>query len=146
MAGQLATSMTADAPRDDDLPERPVFTNISSYDFDDEEDDLPMAAEPKAEHETKRKPLVEQSNQVSTPTYRPACVPPTPTAQPVAKKLIVHVDASMIHAGTTVSHKAFGMGEVKGIDGGLIVVVFGGVDKKFQFPGAFEQGFLKLDK
>ena len=44
MAGQLAASMTADAPRDDDLPERPVFTNISSYDFDDDEDDLPMVA------------------------------------------------------------------------------------------------------
>ena len=41
-------------------------------------------------------------------------------------------------------HKAFGTGQVKGIDGGLIVVVFGDVDKKFQFPGAFEQGFLKL--
>ena len=147
MAGQLAASMTADAPRDDDLPERPVFTNISSYDFDDEEeDDLPMAAEPKVKYETKRKPLVEQSNQVSTPTYRPAYVPPTPIAQPVAKKPTVHVDASTIHAGTIVSHKAFGLGEVKGIDGGLIVVVFGGVDKKFQFPGAFEQGFLKLDK
>ena len=120
MAGQLAASMTAD--------------------------DLPMAAEPKVKYETKRKPLVEQSNSVSTPTYRPAYVPPTPTAQPVAKKPTVHVDASKIHAGTIVSHKAFGMGEVKGIDGGLIVVIFGGVDKKFQFPGAFEQGFLKLDK
>ena len=37
MAGQLAASMTADAPRDDDIPERPVFTNISSYDLDDDE-------------------------------------------------------------------------------------------------------------
>ena len=80
MAGQLAASMTADAPRDDDLPERPVFTNISSYDFDDEEDEeeLPKVAEPKAKYETKRKPLVEPSKPVSTPTYRPSYVPPTP--------------------------------------------------------------------
>ena len=77
---------------------------------------------------------------------RPAYVPPTPTAQPVAKKPTVHVDTSKVHAGTIVSHKAFGTGQVKGIDGGLIVVVFGGVYKKFQFPGAFEQGFLKLDE
>ena len=148
MAGQLAASMTADAPRDDDLPERPVFTNISSYDLDDEdEDDLPMVAEKPAKYgSVKREPLVQPSKPVSTPTYRPAYVPPTPTAQPVAKKPTVHVDTSKVHAGTIVSHKAFGTGQVKGIDGGLIVVVFGGVDKKFQFPGAFEQGFLKLDE
>ena len=54
--------------------------------------------------------------------------------------------ANLNHAGTIVTHKAFGTGQVKGIDGGIIVVVFGGVDKKFQFPGAFEQGFLKLDE
>ena len=115
---------------------------------DDEEDEeeLPEVAEPKVKYETKRKPLVEPSKPVSTPTYRPAYVPPTPTAQPVAKKPTVHVDTSKVHAGTIVSHKAFGTGQVKGIDGGLIVVVFGGVDKKFQFPGAFEQGFLKLDE
>ncbi len=147
MAGQLAASMTADAPRDDDVPERPIFTNISSYDFDDDEDDLPMVAEkPAPAYGTKRKPLVEPSKPVSTPTYRPAYVPPTPTITPVAKKPTIHIDTSKVHAGTIVTHKAFGTGQVKGIDGGLIVVVFGGVDKKFQFPGAFEQGFLKLDE
>ena len=146
MAGQLVASMTADAPRDDDIPERPVFTNISSYDLDDDEEDLPMVAEPKAKYETKRKPLVEPSKPVSTPTYRPSYVPPTPSVTPVAKKPTVHIDTSKIHAGTIVSHKAFGPGQVKGIDGGLIVVTFAGVDKKFQFPGAFEHGFMKLDE
>ena len=144
MAGQLAASMTADAPRDDDIPERPVFTNISSYDLDDDEEDLPMVAEPKAKYETKRKPLVEPSKPVSTPTYRPSYVPPTPSVTPVTKKPTVHIDTSKVHAGTIVSHKEFGPGQVKGVDGGLIVVTFAGVDKKFQFPGAFEQGFLKL--
>ena len=147
MAGQLAASMTADAPRDDDIPERPIFTNISSYDFDDDEDDLPMVAEKPAQYSnTKRPPIVQPSKPVSTPTYRPAYVPPTPTITPVAKKPTIHIDTSKVHAGTIVTHKAFGTGQVKGIDGGLIVVVFGGVDKKFQFPGAFEQGFLKLDE
>ena len=148
MAGQLAASMTADAPRDDDIPERPVFTNISSYDLDDEdEDDLPMVAEKPAKYgNVKREPLVQPSKPVSTPTYRPSYVPPTPSVTPVVKKPTVHIDTSKVHAGTIVSHKAFGPGQVKGIDGGLIVVVFGGVDKKFQFPGAFEQGFLKLDE
>lgn len=147
MAGQLAASMTADAPRDDDIPERPVFTNISSYDFDEDEDDLPMVAEkPASAYGTKRKPLVEPSKPVSTPTYRPSYVPPTPSVTPVVKKPTMHIDTSKVHAGTIVSHKAFGPGQVKGIDGGLIVVTFAGVDKKFQFPGAFEQGFLKLDE
>lgn len=56
------------------------------------------------------------------------------------------IDTSKVHAGTIVSHKAFDPGQVKGIDGGLIVVTFAGVDKKFQFPGAFEHGFMKLDE
>ena len=147
MAGQLAASMTADAPRDDDVPERPVFTNISSYDFDDDdEDELPKVAEPKPKYEAKRTPIAQPSKPVSTPTYRPAYVPPTPSVTPVAKKPTIHIDTSKVHAGTIVSHKAFGNGQVKGIDGGLIVVTFAGVDKKFQFPGAFEQGFLKLDE
>ena len=147
MAGQLAASMTADAPRDDDIPERPVFTNISSYDFDEDEDGLPTVAEkPAPVYGTKSKPLVEPSKPVSTPTYRPSYVPPTPFVTPVAKKPTVHIDTSKVHAGTIVSHKAFGPGQVKGVDGGLIVVTFAGVDKKFQFPGAFEQGFLKLDE
>lgn len=147
MAGQLAASMMADAPRDDDIPERPVFTNISSYDFDEDEYGLPTVAEkPAPVYGTNHNPLVEPSKPVSTPTYRPSYVPPTPSVTPVVKKPTVHIDASKVHAGTIVSHKAFGPGQVKGVDGGLIVVTFAGVDKKFQFPGAFEQGFLKLDE
>lgn len=146
MAGQLAASMTADAPRDDDLPERPVFTNISNYDLDDEDEDVPMVAEPKPEYGTKRTPLVQPTKPTAVPTYRPAYVPPTPSATPVAAKPVIKIDTSKVHAGTIVKHKAFGTGEVKGIDGGILVVVFDGVDKKFQFPGAFEQGFLKLDE
>lgn len=147
MAGQLAASMTADAPRDDDIPKRPFFTNISSYDFDEDEDGLPRVAEkPAPVYGTNHNPLVEPSKPVSTPTYRPSYVPPTLSVTPVAKKPTVHIDTSKVHAGTIVSHKAFGPGQVKGIDGGLIVVTFAGVDKKFQFPGAFEQGFLKLDE
>ena len=43
-------------------------------------------------------------------------------------------------------HKAFGLGKVKGIDDGMIIVVFNGIVKKFQFPGAFEQGFLAIEE
>lgn len=147
MAGQLADSMKADAQRDDDLPERPIFTNISnySYDDDDEEDDLPMVAEPKTTYGAKRTPIVGGSKPAVGGTYRPSYVPPTPAA-PVQKKQVIKVDTSGVRAGTIVKHKAFGMGEVKGIDGSRIVVSFQGKDKTFQFPGAFEQGFLSLDE
>ena len=143
MAGQLAASMTSDAPRDDDVPERTVFTNISDYDFD--EDDVPTVPE-ETKYSAKRTPLVQPEKSTAMPTYRPAYVPPTPSATPVVKKQTVQIDTSKVHAGAIVTHKAFGAGQVKGIDGGIIIVVFDGVDKKFQFPGAFEQGFLKLDK
>ncbi|MGN8763789.1 GIY-YIG nuclease family protein [Hornefia butyriciproducens] len=147
MAGQLADSMKADAQRDDDLPERPIFTNISNYSYDDdeEEDDLPMVAEPKTTYGAKRTPIVGGSKPAVGGTYRPSYVPPTPAA-PVQKKQVIKVDTSGVRAGTIVKHKAFGMGEVKGIDGSRIVVSFQGKDKTFQFPGAFEQGFLSLDE
>ena len=43
-------------------------------------------------------------------------------------------------------HKAFGVGQDKSIEKGVIVVVFDGMDKKFQFPGAFERGFLRIEE
>jgi hypothetical protein len=146
MAGQLSASMKADAPRDDDVPERPVFTNISNYDFDDEDDFVQMVAEPKTEFAVKRDPIVQPIKPTHTSTYRPAYVPPSAPVTQIPKKPTVLIDTSKIHTGTIVTHKAFGTGQVKGIDGGLIVVVFNGMDKKFQFPGAFEQGFLTLDE
>ena len=147
MAGQLADSMKADAQRDDNLPERPIFTNISNYSYDDDEEeyDLPMVAEPKTTYGAKRTPIAGGSKPAVGGTYRPSYVPPTP-ADPVQKKQVIKVDTSGVRAGTIVKHKAFGMGEVKGIDGSRIVVSFQGKDKTFQFPGAFEQGFLSLDE
>ena len=143
MAGQLASSMQADPQRDDDIPERPVFTNLS-YE-DDDEDELPMVAEPKPKYETKRTPIVQPQKPAAGSTYRPSYVPPTPAPIAPAKPKIT-VDTSGVHAGTIVTHKAFGTGQVKGIDGAIIVVTFSDGDKRFQFPGAFQQGFLKLDQ
>lgn len=143
MAGQLAASMTADAPRDDDIPDRPVFVNLDSDEDEDEPAEPIKKAPAKAEPPKTRAPIV--TTTVQTPTYRPAYVPPTTFQTPVQPKPVVQVDTSGVKAGTIVKHKAFGTGQVKGIDGGLIVVTFNGMDKKFQFPGAFEQGFLALE-
>ncbi len=147
MAGQLASSMVADAPKDDDIPDRPIFTNIA---VDDDEEDFEEEAPKPVEKAPKRRADVVEykipTTATPTPTYRPAYVPPSPTPIPVVQKPKVVVDTSNVRAGTIVRHKAFGLGEVKGIDGSLIVVTFNGVIKRFQYPGAFEQGFLSLNK
>lgn len=46
--------------------------------------------------------------------------------------------------GYVVNNKMFGVGNVKNIDDGIIEIEFDGVNKKFQFPKAFES-FLKTD-
>lgn len=130
MAGQLADSMKADAPTLDDIPERPIFKNISQY--DDEEEAVLKTAESRVTHNVGS-------------TYKPSYVPPAPIVAPKQKEL-KDIDVSKVKAGALVIHKAFGVGQVKGIDGPRLVVAFKGVDKIFQFPGAFEQGFLKLEE
>ncbi|MED9969336.1 MAG: GIY-YIG nuclease family protein [Ruminococcus sp.] len=142
MAGQLAASMETEAPSEDDVPERPVFTNIS----DDEDEAPPVSQKPKAKSIPKRAPIVQQTRPTPAPTYRPSYIPPKPVAIPTKRKAVVKIDTSRVSSGSLVSHKAFGTGQVVGIDGGLIVVDFKGVKKKFQFPGAFEQGFLKMEE
>ena len=145
MAGQLAESMKADEPSGEDIPDRPIFTNIASYD-EYEDDDYDMVAE-KNSYSSKRAPIVEtQTNTKTTPTYRPTYVPPTVSPVKIVQKKKVIVDVSGVKSGSIVKHKAFGIGSVKGIDGSIIVVSFGGKDKKFQFPGAFEQGFLEIEE
>lgn len=146
MAGQLSFSMQIDMPSDDDLPEIPTFTNVSGYpDNANEEDDPLMAAETIAQYGAKRPPIIQKTESFIESTYRPSYVSPTSISITSVKKKLIDVDTSKIQTDTIVIHKAFGSGRVKGIDGSVIVVSFDGVEKKFQFPGAFEQGFLNLD-
>lgn len=56
----------------------------------------------------------------------------------------VEAGYSDIEVGTVAWHKAFGDGIVSEIYNDIIEVAFGKVKKKFQFPGAFMQGFLSL--
>ena len=67
-----------------------------------------------------------------------------PVPKPVEPAPHKQVDLSRAVVGSQLRHKAFGMGTVKEIQGGLIVVLFGETEKKFQFPGALLQGFLSL--
>lgn len=105
-------------------------------DFEDDEEDTVVEQVVKSE---KREPIVRSA---VNSTYRPTFVPPTPVKE--EKKGIIQVDVSGVKVGVTVTHKAFGVGVVKDIDSTMITVEFNGSDKKFQFPGAFNQGFLKI--
>ncbi len=150
MAGQLADSMRADEPREDDLPQTPAYAPDGG-DLGDEEAFPDEVAEPRepsgSETPGAQRPPVAKAQPFrrQIPTYRPFFVPPAATAAP-ERKPAVHTDTEKIHAGTVVSHKAFGRGTVKEINGGYITVIFQNTEKKFQFPGAFEQGFLKPEE
>ncbi len=65
-----------------------------------------------------------------------------PVAAPMPQKK--QIDTSSIKVGSVLRHKAFGLGTVKELDGGRIIVTFDGNDKRFQFPGAVQQGFLSI--
>ena len=60
------------------------------------------------------------------------------------KELPKKAQLDALGAGSVVFHKAFGKGTVRSISGGRIDVWVGGKERTFQFPGAFEQGFLSL--
>ena len=54
------------------------------------------------------------------------------------------VDPSLLTSGAVVKHGKYGNGQIRSVDHGVVVVDFGGVEKKFLFPAAFEQRFLIL--
>ena len=137
MAGQLLTSEVASAPREDDLPDIPYFSVP-----DDEDEEIQNVPKKKiVSRQESEKPIVPSRTTHAVPTYRPAYVPPAPVAP--KKSEPVPVDVSDIAPGVSVVHKAFGTGAVVNIQKGMIVISFGSEEKKFQFPGAFQQGFLR---
>ena len=74
-------------------------------------------------------------------TYQLAFVPTKPSA--IKRPQMVSIDVSDIGVGSKVTHKAFGVGMVLKIKDGLITVDFNGAEKRFQFPTAFQNRFLK---
>ncbi len=60
----------------------------------------------------------------------------------LTKKNEVKKDVIAARVGDRVNHKSFGQGVIKSISGGYMSVKFGNEEKSFQYPGAFEKGFL----
>lgn len=138
---QQSTMVAAEAVADD-VPVVPY--DVVSGD-DDEAEEEPVHAK--------------AGKRIASPirTYQPRDVPPEPdfvtavfgikspiVPEPVQKEVKPKVDTSGVAVGVTVQHQTFGAGKVIKLDGGYIIVVFDKGEKQFMFPGAFENGFLKL--
>ena len=147
MAGQLVSSEEAPALSAEDVPDAPYF-GADTTTAEEDEDEIPEPEpKPQPSRRAGRNPVVTTTIRrdivpPARPTYHPSSVPPVPAA-PEPPKAAPQVDVSDIAVGSAVVHKAFGAGVVQNIDKGLITVSFGGLEKKFQFPGAFQQGFLR---
>lgn len=147
MAGQLVSSEEAPALSAEDVPDAPYF-GADTATAEEDEDEIPEPEpKPQPSRRAGRSPVVTTTIRrdivpPARPTYHPSSVPPVPAA-PEPPKAVPQVDVSDITAGSAVVHKAFGAGVVQNIDKGFITVSFGGLEKKFQFPGAFQQGFLR---
>ena len=140
MSGQLSSSMQAELPSTDDIPESPYFINIAP----ETETSAEKAIVSKPQKPVSKVVVIPPRNvQTVAPTYQPAFVPPTTTNEP--KPISKKIDVSDIVNGSKVVHKAFGSGTVSRIEAGLVYVSFNGIEKKFQFPGAFQQGFLRKE-
>ena len=142
---------TTEAPPVDetDIPTAPFV-----FEPDEEEDDLP--SEPKKEKKGKKgkngevKIIKTAEPQKAAPS---APSKPAPVAEPVKQAAPSKpvFDDSRIVPGAKLRHKAFGSGVVTSVDPAdkafrFVYIQFSDVEKKFQIPNAFLQGFLKFEE
>lgn len=59
---------------------------------------------------------------------------------------IDNLNINDVKTGSKIYHKGYGYGTIKDFDNNKIIVTFGNIEKKFQFPNAFLNGFLFLVK
>lgn len=135
MAGQLVTSMVAPKQDPTDLPDFSSVTHIIND--TDEEDIVRVNSTIIPDH---RLPIVteesEQSSSMMNAKQKTSYVPAKP-------KKTISIDVYKMVIGAKVKHKAFGEGTVIKSDGHVITVEFvDDMQKRFAFPGAFQDGFL----
>ena len=150
MPGMLESSMVAPSLNVTDVPDRPYFVEQPAEKDDEEEKLAVPVKEKQKQHEPKHataKPVTTKTQTIST--YRPAFIPPRPTATVTGLLEEKKVDLSKVGPGTTVIHKAFGEGTVERIEhkssgNAYVYVTFGDTLKFFGYPGSFYDGFLRL--
>lgn len=129
LAKQQYISMTPVTYFVEDMPEHPV-----SLDEGPEEEKPIVRAQPRKQRQNFDRPPLVEPTQISPPIVSKTPAPVKP-----------EIDLSNVNAGSLVSHKIFGRGDVVSIEDGLILVKFENGEKKFEFPNAFLQGFLHLE-
>lgn len=125
----------------DDLPEVPYEVVAEEDEEGEEEPAEILIRKPKTAVKRKQKGIVAEP----VPPYITAAYgikSPIPTKPaPIVEK--PKVDTSKVKIGVTVHHDKFGAGKVIDLGNDFITVKFQEGEKKFIFPGAFENGFLK---
>lgn len=116
-----------------DNSELPKTAPIAAQNGDEEPPVMKKAADPD--------PLAVK---IAPPPSRSPSRPMNNEAATVTKPTTPTFDPSDVTVGIRVSHKAFGNGTVTAMDSEYVTVDFEGMKKRFQFPAAFKQGFLKI--
>ena len=138
-------SLEAPPVDETDIPETPVA-------IEPEEEEEPEIVEPpKAKPERKKKETVEWTKPKDNPivaAVKKAVQPIIPFVKKTAKDSF---DESKVVVGAKVSHKAFGAGTITGIRKDNVFTYVDvrfddGVEKSFQSPNIFLQGFLKIEE
>jgi len=123
---------------------------------EEDEEDAPVRSRPAPRAKTPPPTRAAPAQRIPAPPPLPAPVPvktvPVPAPRPPAPVMeprreevkVQHVDTSGVALGVTVQHKAFGPGKVIELSGDYIRVQFEQGSKLFQFPDAFDKGFLSV--
>ncbi|NLC26129.1 MAG: DEAD/DEAH box helicase family protein [Fastidiosipila sp.] len=140
--GYQQKSLSAVNQDDEDISALPDIDDNYSEEEDEAEETVPdLKALPES-----MKPVV-TFNKTGTGQIAPQSAMlsnRTALTAPVQAKEKLKVNVSDIKTGSVVKHQAFGDGTVIAIKEGRILIAFGNAEKMFQFPQAFENGFLKL--
>jgi hypothetical protein len=129
LAKQQYISMTPVTYFVEDMPEHPI-----SLDEGPEEEKPIVRAQPRKQRQNFDRPPLVEPTRISPPNVSKTPAPVEPA-----------IDLSNVNAGSLVSHKIFGRGDVVSIEDGLILVKFENGEQKFEFPNVFLQGFLHLE-
>jgi hypothetical protein len=138
---QQSTMVAAEVAADD-VPVEP-YEVVS--DDDDEENEEPIRAKT-GKRKTSSKRTSRSKDVAPIPDFVTATfgIKSPIVPEPVQKKVKPKVDTSDVAVGATLQHKIFGAGKVIELGGGMITVAFEQGQKRFEFPNAFENGFLTL--
>ena len=134
---QQAT-LQAPAGSVNELPDVPY--SVESYDEEEEMEEVEVAPSPKPITSEKPKPLPKAMPEM--PDLVTAAFGVKSPIPPKVEK--PKLEAPRVTVGMLVEHKTFGTGKVIELGAGLITVVFDQGQKRFEFPSAFENGFLKV--